>query len=729
MNIVLRWTSNKVIFIAGIMWLVLTLLTVGAFYSGKYVEEKIVSIQLATFSGSIAVHGMRDALSDEGRYLVRAITATEDSNRKASLEASDVPYERLLSLLREYQQVPDVDIHRQRTLVDTLKARIERFGQNRAKMRDAILTGDRMATMFSLEKIVLPSYEELNAIFDQIEEHNEVISAILVSGIQSKIKVLQRSVIVVLLLALFCGVILVTNLSIRKRALHAINQNEGRLRTILDGLPVYVGVLDLKGIVIEINQTALKMAGISREDVIGKPFQQSFWWSHSAESNARMVRTMSEVINGSTVRYDAENKDSHGNQVFLDFFCSPLRDETGDVTHILVSAVNITYRRNLEKTVVHMQRLEAVGALASGLAHDLNNILGPILMAAGLLKTKSLQKGDVRRLQMIEDGVKRGSTIIRQLLKLGRSIANDKEPVQLQKIIKEVCNIIQETFPKVVSLVLNVPEDVRPINANASQILQVLLNLCVNARDAMPNGGTLTISIAEVDLTESSEKSLMIVPGPYVCLTVNDTGTGIPKKIIDNVFSSFFTTKAEGKGSGLGLASVRTIVDSHGGFVEVDSEENIGTTFSVFLPASINTETASNVSSEPLYIGNNELILLVDDEAAMLEITRSTLQAYGYRVVTASNGVEALTIYDQNKEDIALVISDVDMPLMSGPELIRNLQKVHPDLLYIFMTGSGHKALFGEFNPTKILSKPFGTKELLTEINSYLNLRRPVHLN
>lgn len=399
---------------------------------------------------------------------------------------------------------------------------------------------------------------------------------------------------------------------------------------------------------------------------------------------------MQQAAAGTFVRYDVEYRQGGGKLGTADFGCGPICDAEGRVTQIAVAAIDISARKELEQQFLRAQRMEAIGTLAGGVAHDLNNILAPILMAAGLLKFKLTAPADQGIIELIEGGAQRGAGIIKQLLTFGRGTEGERGLVQVRHLIKDMGHIVKETFPRNLELHQNLASDLLPVLADATQLHQVLLNLCVNARDAMPKGGSLTLAAQNVTLTDADAKlSPHAKAGRYVLLTSADTGEGIPSDIIGRIFDAFFTTKPVGKGTGLGLSTVQSIVHGHGGFMTVESEPGKGTTFKVYLPAADETEASdAAIAKDQLPHGHGETVLLVDDEPAMQAVTREILELHNYRVVVAGNGEKAVRRYLEQRSAIKVIVTDVEMPVMDGPELIRSLQVLDPDLKFVVVSGS-----------------------------------------
>jgi len=463
--------------------------------------------------------------------------------------------------------------------------------------------------------------------------------------------------------------------------------------------------------IVEVNPAFCQMLGYTREEALRLKTEDFI-----APDTLPLFRIYLDSIRaGHPFRYEGCLRRKDGSLIMVEANGTTL--QYNGRPHQLGAIRDITERKKLEEQFLRAQRMEAVGALAAGIAHDLNNILAPMLLAAALLKSKLSEPKDQTMASIIETGAQRGAAIIRQLLMFSRGAEGTRVNLQAGHLLTEMLQIVRETFPRNIQVELNGAGDLWTVSADATQLHQVLINLCVNARDAMPGGGKLTLSAANIRLTEDrSHFHPLARPGAYVLLTVADTGHGIPREIVDRIFDPFFTTKPLGQGTGLGLSTVMGIVKNHGGFLTVASEPGEGTTFSVYLPAVDAPELALGVPDTSAPGGHDELILLVDDEASIREAVREVLERNRYRVMSAANGEEGLQRFLEHHESVQLVLTDMMMPVMGGLDMIRSMRILQPKVKIVATSGldtpdwrSGLTAL----GVTEILPKPFEPVELL----------------
>ncbi len=409
-----------------------------------------------------------------------------------------------------------------------------------------------------------------------------------------------------------------------------------------------------------------------------------------------------------------------------------LRDAAGNGTRMVGGMRDLTEKKKMEEQYLRSQRMESIGTLAGGIAHDLNNVLAPIMMAIELLKQGD--GGKARRdkiLETIHSSCRRGADLVRQVLSFARGVGHQRVAVRLWLMIEELTGIMKETFPRNIKMTTEVPDGLWPVTGDPGQLHQVLLNLAVNARDAMPNGGQLKIAASNVTIdAQFAATSHSATPGTYVLVAVSDNGCGIPPEIRDRIFEPFFTTKEVGKGTGLGLSTAHTVIKNHGGFLTVDSEVGQGTTFKAYIPAEMALRTVDSASPQQRELprGHDELVLVIDDEYSILEITQQTLEAFGYRVITASNGAEAVKLYAKQARGIAVVITDMMMPIMDGVATIHVLGCINPGVKIIAASGLELATNMAKANNAGVrdfLQKPYTAETLVQRVREVIDRPGP----
>jgi two-component system, cell cycle sensor histidine kinase and response regulator CckA len=384
-----------------------------------------------------------------------------------------------------------------------------------------------------------------------------------------------------------------------------------------------------------------------------------------------------------------------------------------------------TEDKNLETQLLRAQRLESIGTLASGVAHDLNNIFSPIVMGAELLRRAKPNSDNSALIKLIEEAGHRGVGIVKQVLTFARGIEGEPVFINPSHLIQEIRDVTQRTFPKTIQINGRCPKDIWSIKGDPTQLHQVLLNLAVNARDAMPNGGSLVLEAENFNVDENyAAMTHAAQPGPNVVFRVSDTGAGMSREVMDKIFDPFFMTKEIGRGTGLGLSTTLGIVKSHGGFISVQSATERGTTFKVFLPAESGAGAArpSEMSLEALQ-GDGQMILVVDDESSILQVTQTILEKHNYRVLCAKDGPEALAIIAQKKELISAVLTDISMPYIDGVALVRAIKRMKPAMKFIVSTGQQETRVseLEELGVSNFLSKPYDIQTLLVAVRDTIN--------
>ena len=406
-----------------------------------------------------------------------------------------------------------------------------------------------------------------------------------------------------------------------------------------------------------------------------------------------------------------------------------VRDDAGREKGVLVMSTDLTETKKLETQFLRAQRLESIGTLASGIAHDLNNILSPILMSVSLLRRTVTAPEGEKILGIIESSAERGAGIVKQVLTFARGVEGERGLLQPKHLVSEMSKILAQTFPKNIDIRAQFSPDLWVVTGDATQLHQVLLNLSVNARDAMgAAGGSLILSAENVDVDQHfARMNPGAQLGEHVVLGVADTGVGMSPETMDKIFDPFFTTKEVGKGTGLGLATVIGIVKSHGGFLTVQSEIGVGTSFRIFLPAIAKGAGEIKETKEPregaAADGTGELILVVDDEAPIREALVQTLQDHGYRAYTAEDGTDALALYSHCRGEFKLVLTDLAMAQMDGIALVHALRKMDPGVRVI--VSSGHllpeqAVTLEKLGVKHFLDKPYTAAKLLRTLRSAL---------
>lgn len=510
----------------------------------------------------------------------------------------------------------------------------------------------------------------------------------------------------------------------RKRAEEALRESEKQIRSqarLLDLAHDAIVVRNLGHEVLYWNRGAERIYGWTAEESRGRRVTDLMMKDTKPFETAQ-----AELLEKGEWSGELREFARDGREVTVSSRWTLVRGDDGQPTSVLVLNTDITEKKRLESQFLRSQRMDSLGTLAGGVAHDLNNILSPIMMSAPLLRMDELPAEDFDRLlDTIETNAQRGGDIVKQLLAFGRGIEGERVVVQPRHIIKEMIKIARETFPKNLTITTEVAENLWPIMGDPTHIHQVLLNLCINARDAMPQGGALKVIAENVQLDEHyAAQDTEAKQGPFISIRVTDTGTGIPKEIMEKIFDPFFTTKEIGKGTGLGLATVMGIVKSHGGLVHVYSEVGKGSMFNVLLPAAPDAVPASGEAvREPLPMGRGETILVVDDEPGILSATCKLLERHNYQVLPAADGAEALTLFSRNRNTVRLIMTDVMMPVMDGLALTRVIKKMDPEMKVIASSGLEHDAKFEELRALGVnvfLTKPYTADKLLHTLRELL---------
>ncbi len=487
----------------------------------------------------------------------------------------------------------------------------------------------------------------------------------------------------------------IQDITARREAEQALREYQSKLELSMDLAGLAPWELDLESRKVMASEslfriyrtTAAEQGGL---EVEAEAVATKFWGPDAAELfNGELELMQSATDPAFTHQMEHGIVRADGSRGVVALRYSIVKDGAGRTVRAYGVTQDITERKNLEEQMLRMQRVESVGRLANGVAHDLNNILTPILMGSELFSVQGWNADDLHYRDMIRRSAERGADIVRQLLLFSRGVETDRIPTDVRKVLSDTVRMIRDTFPKTIDFQIHVPPDLWLVMGDATQLQQIALNLCVNARDAMGTRGRLEVGAENVVLdADAARARIGAQPGHYVVVNVSDSGCGIPPQILDKIWDPFFTTKPLGHGTGLGLSTVLGISRSHGGFVEVQSEVGRGTQILVYLPALQDRPIAAAETPDAgAEHGHGELILVVDDEEMIRETTRRALELSGYRVVVAANGFDGLASYAARRGEIAAVITDLWMPFLDGISMISELKKLDPGARVIAVSG------------------------------------------
>jgi two-component system, cell cycle sensor histidine kinase and response regulator CckA len=498
-------------------------------------------------------------------------------------------------------------------------------------------------------------------------------------------------------------------------------KNEYKIReqaSLLDIATDAIIVRDLDDRILFWNKSAENLLGWQENEVLGVNITNSYYKDISVFNRAKNHILKYGEWNGEISLISKDGKD-----IIVQSRWSLISDENKSPKSILVVNSDITHKRKMEYELLTSQRMGSLGSLASGIAHDLNNIMTPILSGIQLLNVTVHDPRSKKILKTIDTCSRRCTNLIKQILQFAKGNTMEIQNLNLSALIEEVKKIIGETFPKNIEILTKIEDKRFIIFGDQTQIHQVLMNICINSKDAMPEGGKLFISLCSPTPDElRNEMELYDSYNDYILLTIADSGKGIPPEVQKRVFEPFFTTKEPGKGTGLGLSTVYSIIKNHHGFINFESSVNHGTKFKIYLPSAAKTEP-DNKNQEPgtLPRGNGEVILVIDDELSILEITKYFLESLNFKAITSSNGDEAIRLFAENKDNIRIVLLDNDLPIITGEEIYKSIYSMNPDVKIIIMSGSNYDDLkhsYGSFH--SFISKPFQLKDLIIQIHKAL---------
>lgn len=512
-----------------------------------------------------------------------------------------------------------------------------------------------------------------------------------------------------------------------ERQIQERRQAEQRIReqaALLDKAHDAISVQDLDDHILYWNHSAERLYGWSAAEALGRRAADLLGTGPAA----RLQEALQAVQVHGEWTGELQQTTRAGKEIIVESRWTLVRDEQGRPSGRLVVNTDVTDKKLLEARLLRAQRMESLGTLAGGIAHDLNNVLLPIMLSIPILRQPLPDRERCDLLDNLQAAAQRGADMVRQLFSFARGTEGQQGELHLGNLVREVERLLERTFPKSIAIVTRIAANLWPVRGDATQVHRLLMNLCVNARDAMPDGGQLTLSAANIQLDEVQARRFADArPGAYVLLTISDTGTGIPPKLLDKIFDPFFTTKEYGKGTGLGLSTVLGIVKGHGGFIHVESTVGHGTRFFVYLPvwqATAEQQRHKGRVDEPPPAAVDSLVLVVDDEFAIRDVCKRALETAGFRVLIARDGTEAEELYRQHHHEISLVLTDLVMPGRTGKGTIEALRQLDPQVRIVAMSGLSAQLdqVAGEVQA--VLPKPFRTQELVDLLGRVLQQKK-----
>lgn len=502
-----------------------------------------------------------------------------------------------------------------------------------------------------------------------------------------------------------------------------IESNERRLKALVGSVDEIVFEIDENGTYMGVWTANEELLVRPKEELLGRRISDFF--------DGDLAQSFSDAINRVLKNRKSEVIEYKlfimGRERSFRARINPIITPDSQPNTVSMLARDFTESKALETQLLRSQRLESVGTLAGGIAHDLNNILQPILMSIQLLKSRISDEKCRSWLDILDQSAQRGADLIKQILSFARGLESKKQPFDIKDLVNEAQKMLNVTFPKFINLHTEIEDNIPSVFGDYTQLNQMFMNLCVNARDAMPEGGDLIIRIRHIAAGKDNIPAFLKPDyQEYIVIEVSDTGIGIPPENLDKIFDPFFTTKSSDKGTGLGLSTIYGIVKDHDGVINVESQVGRGTKFTVYLPVMQSTGAADTLGElhSNAHAGNGEMILVVDDESMITDMARTILEEYDYKVLVANNGEEATKIFLLHKDEIYAAIVDMMMPVMGGKATIRILKKERPSLKVIATSGYQREHELVDLKDAEVdafLPKPFNAEKLLQTLNDVIH--------
>jgi len=520
------------------------------------------------------------------------------------------------------------------------------------------------------------------------------------------------------------GLIIFPDITHEKLAEQALLESENKFRTIFETSMDVISSTTIEGRFLDINSAGEELFGYTREELLKMELRDLYYNPRDRDRFQELIHEKETLRN-----FEVTFVRKDGTLVNCLLTSRLVRDDDGNIVGYQSFVKDITDHKKLEEQLQHAQKMEAVGTLAGGIAHDFNNILTTILGYASLLKTKATSDGDLMNsLEVIEESSFRAADLTSQLLAFSRKGRLEKRPVSINMLINEVYNLITKTFDKSIEIELSTDDKLKPIQADESQISQLIMNLVINARDAMPRGGKLTISTEGIEVASKRPGTTDLEPDTYAHIMVRDTGMGMDEYTKNRVFEPYFSTKKETGGTGLGMSVVYGIVTGHGGRISVTSAEGEGTEVNVYLPVSDEVVLKREAKAATEKVVGDESILIIDDEQRILGLLRDILEGAGFQVYAASSGRKGLELFEKKRGEIDLVILDIIMPEMKGDEVLERLREASPGIKVLLASGYSdreqHIKLL-EYDGVDFVGKPFVAEMILSRVRNILDRKEP----